>query len=96
MMAESELAKTPTDTRRRLRAALDLPGRVKRNPWGMVAGAVGVGFVLGGGLFTRLTARILGAGLRIGVTAALPLLQGELVHAVMGLKTDRNEGESDS
>jgi hypothetical protein len=37
-----------------------------------------VGFVLGGGLFTRLTARIAGAGLRIGLAAAWPLLQQEL------------------
>jgi hypothetical protein len=83
------------DTRRRLRATLDIGGRVKRNPYGMMAGAVGVGFLLGGGLFTRLAARICGVGLRIGLAAALPLLQGELVHAVVGLKSDRNERESD-
>ena len=58
--------------------ALDIEGRLQRNPYGMVAGAVAVGFVLGGGLFTRLTARIAGAGLRIGLMAALPLLQREL------------------
>ena len=55
--------------------ALDIEGRLQRNPYGMVAGAVAVGFVLGGGLFTRLTARIAGAGLRMGLMAALPLLQ---------------------
>jgi len=58
--------------------ALDSDGRLQRNPYGMVAGAVAVGFVLGGGLFTRLTARIASAGLRIGLMAALPLLQREL------------------
>ena len=58
--------------------ALDIDGRLQRNPYGMVAGAVAVGSVLGGGLFTRLTARIAGAGLRIGLMAALPLLQREL------------------
>ena len=57
---------------------LDIEGRLQRNPYGMVAGAVAVGFVLGGGLFTRLTARIAGAGLRMGLMAALPLLQREL------------------
>ena len=31
---------------------LDLKGRVERNPYGMVAAALGVGYVLGGGLFT--------------------------------------------
>ena len=58
--------------------ALDIEGRLQRNPYGVVAGAVVVGFVLGGGLFTRLTASIAGAGLRMGLMAALPLLQREL------------------
>ena len=57
---------------------LDIEGRLQRNPYGMVAGALAVGFVLGGGLFTRLTARIAGAGLRMGLVAAWPLLQQEL------------------
>jgi hypothetical protein len=56
----------------------DLEGRLQRNPYGMVAGALAVGFVLGGGLFTRLTARIASAGLRMGLAAAWPLLQREL------------------
>jgi hypothetical protein len=53
--------------------------QVARNPYGMVAGAIGIGFVLGGGLFTRMTARIVGAGLRIGLMAVLPLLKDELL-----------------
>jgi hypothetical protein len=57
----------------------DIEGRLQRNPYGMVAGALAVGFVLGGGLFTRLTARIAGAGLRMGLAAAWPLLQQELL-----------------
>ena len=56
---------------------LDIEGRVERNPYGMMAGAVGAGFVMGGGLFTRLTGRIAGAALRIGVMAALPRLEKE-------------------
>jgi len=37
--------------------------------------AVGVGYVLGGGLFSRLTARIVGTALRIGLrTAVLPFV----------------------
>jgi hypothetical protein len=47
----------------------------------MVAGAIGVGFVLGGGLFTRLTARVVGAGVRIGLTSALPFLAEALLKA---------------
>jgi hypothetical protein len=54
---------------------LDLRGRVERNPYGMMLAAMGVGYVLGGGLFTSLTARILRFGLRV---AALPFVKDEL------------------
>jgi hypothetical protein len=60
-----------------VRDIIDIDGRVERNPYGMMAGAVGAGFILGGGLFTRLTGRIAGAALRIGVMAALPRLEKE-------------------
>src|SRR4051794_25735185 len=59
-----------------LSGSVDLTGRVQRNPYGMVAAALGVGYVLGGGLFTPLTARILRLGMRF---AALPLVKQELV-----------------
>ncbi len=64
-----------------LSETVDIEGWLQRNPYGMVAGALGFGFVLGGGLFTRLTAHIVGAGLRVGLMAVLPLLQDELVRA---------------
>lgn len=57
---------------------------LERNPYGVVAAAVGIGFVLGGGLFTRLTGRIVGAVFRVGLTAALPFLQEELLASVTG------------
>jgi hypothetical protein len=60
------------------REVLDIEGRVERNPYGMVAGALGVGFVLGGGIFTRLGARLVGTGLRMGMMAALPLFKKQL------------------
>lgn len=59
-----------------LSETLDLKGRVDRNPYGMVLAAVGVGYVLGGGLFTPLTARILKLGVRL---AALPFVKDELI-----------------
>ena len=65
---------TPTT----LEETLDIEGRLQRNPYGMLAWAAGVGFVLGGGLFTRLTGTIASAGLRMGLAAALPLLQQQL------------------
>jgi hypothetical protein len=70
--------------------SLDLEGRVERNPYGMVAGALGIGFVLGGGLFTRLTAGVLSAGLRIVLMAALPMLQEELIQAVTAPRSETN------
>jgi hypothetical protein len=77
---------------------LDIEGRVERNPYGMMAGAVGAGFVLGGGLFTRLTGRIAGAALRIGVMAALPRLEKEfgwcIGRTVDAAGTPREKGES--
>ena len=56
---------------------IDIDGRVERNPYGMMAGAMGAGFILGGGLFTRLTEKLAGTALRIGVMAALPRLEKE-------------------
>jgi hypothetical protein len=61
-----------------VRDIIDIDGRVERNPYGMMAGAMGAGFILGGGLFTRVTEKVAGAALRIGVMAALPRLEKEL------------------
>jgi hypothetical protein len=70
------------------RGTLDLDGRLQRNPYGMLAGAVAMGFVLGGGLFTRLTATIESTGLRMAVTAALPslstLVQQDIIERQQG------------
>ena len=60
-----------------VRDIVDIGGRVERNPYGMMAGAMGAGFVLGGGLFTRLTEKLVGAALRVGVMAVLPRLENE-------------------
>ena len=59
-----------------LNATLDLKGRVDRNPYMMLAAAFGVGYVLGGGLFTRTTARVIRLGVRL---AALPMVKDELL-----------------
>jgi hypothetical protein len=59
-----------------LNETLDLKGRVDRHPYGMMAAAIGVGYVLGGGLFTPLTARILKLGVRL---AMLPFVKDELL-----------------
>jgi hypothetical protein len=55
--------------------ALDVRRRVQTHPYGALAAALGVGYVLGGGLFTRLTARLLKTGVRVSAElATLPLL----------------------
>jgi hypothetical protein len=92
MSAEHAAVTRVEEAGRTVRETLDLEGRVARSPYGMLAGALGVGFVLGGGLFTRVTARLLGAGLRLGLMAALPLVQEQLVQAVIS-KWDINKGE---
>ena len=63
-----------------LREALDLPGRAQRHPYGTVAAALGMGYVLGGGLFTRLTARIVGLGFKVGLRlAVIPMIEEEIL-----------------
>jgi hypothetical protein len=63
-----------------LKDTLDIDGRVSRHPYGTVAAALGIGYVLGGGIFTPLTARILGLGLRLGIRlAVLPYLTDEVL-----------------
>ena len=57
--------------------------QLEQRPYAILAGAVGLGFVLGGGLFTRLTAKIVGMGFRAGALAALPLVQKELLRRVI-------------
>ena len=64
---------------------------LERNPYAVVAGAFGIGFILGGGLFTRVTARIVNAALRVAVTAALPSLGGELLAAATRILDDDEE-----
>lgn len=65
-----------SDARERLAEWSDrLARETRKHPIRTVAMAVGVGFVLGGGLFTRVTARLLMVGGRIGLRmAVVPLM----------------------
>lgn len=75
-----------------IKATLNLEERVERNPYGMLAAAVGVGYVLGGGIFSPLTARILGLGMRLSLRlAALPFIKEEL----MGIAETISNGSSE-
>lgn len=56
---------------------VDLRGRLERHPYGTLAVALGVGYLLGGGLFTSTTASVVRLGVRL---AAVPLVKDELLH----------------
>jgi ElaB/YqjD/DUF883 family membrane-anchored ribosome-binding protein len=68
---------------------------VDEHPWRAVGMAVGAGYVLGGGLLTPLTGRLLYGLVRIGMRlAALPLIRDELMSLVQSA-TDRGRGETE-
>ena len=73
----------------------DLNGHLSRHPYGTVAAALGIGYLLGGGLFTPLTSRLVRLGLRIGIRAALlPILKAEISElsaAFIGDKSEQGE-----
>ena len=80
-----------------IRDALDIPGRVDRHPYGTVAAALGIGYVLGGGLFSPLTAGIVRLGVRIGLKlAVLPMLKQEMAELVETLDEDDGKGKGAS
>jgi hypothetical protein len=73
-----------------IKEAADIEGRVERSPYLMLAGALGIGFVLGGGFFTRLTERLASAALRVGVMGTLPRFVDEILAHL-----NRTAGEAD-
>ena len=80
---EEDAAKQTTTRKPETRSDGGLPGDivgcVERHPYGTVAAAIGIGYALGGGVFTPLTSRLLRLGFRIGVrTALFPILKAEL------------------
>ena len=79
------------DAVKNLYQQLDIEGRVRRNPLGMVAAALGLGFVLGGGLTTSLARRLLGIGVNRGIRLVLlPMLTEHL----WGLAGSKRTGAS--
>lgn len=69
--------------------SIDLRGRVERNPVGMVAIAAGIGYVLGGGLFSPATGKLVKIGLRV---ALLPLLKSQLANIAGASSSVAGEG----
>ncbi|HXT94818.1 MAG TPA: hypothetical protein VN853_00855 [Polyangia bacterium] len=77
-----------------IKRAAAIEERVNRHPYGSIAAAIGVGYVLGGGIFTSLTSRIVTLGLRIGIRlAVLPMLKDEISGLADAL-TGEGEGET--
>ena len=75
-----------------LREKIDLPKRMKSNPYGTLAIALGAGYVLGGGLFSSLTRRVLGAGLKVGLRlGAIALVEQQVAQLISrASNSDRN------
>jgi hypothetical protein len=66
-------------------AVTDLKARVERHPYGALVAALGVGYALGGGIFTPLTARLVRFGVRLGLRAALlPIVTERISELVEG------------
>lgn len=90
-MSENTLP-TPSDP---LERALDLAGNIERHPLGTVAAAVGAGYVLGGGLFTPLTERLVKAVLRVGLRfVVMPIVEREIIGAAQALFSEGGVPES--
>ena len=73
--------------------SIDLRGRVQKNPIAMVAAAAGIGDVLGGGLFSPMTARLVRYGIRLAI---IPLVKSQLAGIVGGADSPAGEGSAGS
>lgn len=56
--------------------AVGLTEKVEKNPYGMIAAAIGVGYVIGGGLLTPTTARLARLALKL---ATVPPIRDRLL-----------------
>lgn len=73
-----EVAHDANDALNGISDALGLTEKVERHPYGAVAAALGLGYVVGGGLFTPTTVRLVKLGLKL---ASVPLVRDRLVDA---------------
>jgi hypothetical protein len=74
-----------------LSRTLDLRGRVERHPVGMMFAALGIGYVLGGGLFSPVTGRLLKVGMRL---ALVPLIKSQIGALAGSDQRERSSGSS--
>jgi hypothetical protein len=72
--------------------AFDVGALIDEHPVGTLLAAVGIGYVVGGGLFTSLTKRLVGAGVRLGLQfAVMPALERQIASLAEG-KPDGQAG----
>ncbi len=71
-----ELAKDTNSALNGVADAVGLTEKVEKNPYGLVAAALGIGYVVGGGLLTPTTARLLRLGMKL---ASVPIVQDKLL-----------------
>jgi hypothetical protein len=85
------VARRSSQARKRVGAwRTELTRQTREHPVRSLAVALGVGFVLGGGLFSRIAVRIVGTGLKLGLRmAVVPLVTQSLITLGDGLRTPR-------
>jgi hypothetical protein len=72
----AELAKDANSALNGMADAVGLTDNVERAPYAMIGAALGVGYVVGGGLFTPLTTRLIRMGMKL---AAIPQVRDRLL-----------------
>lgn len=92
-----ELKRRSSDVRQRVDEwAEGLRREARQNPGRSVALALGAGYVLGGGLFSALTARLVATAVRIGLrVAVVPLVSDGIAALGEGLIGRRGGSERD-
>ncbi len=71
-----ELAKDANSALNGMADAVGLTPQVEKAPYAMLGAALGVGYIVGGGLFTPTTARLVRLGMRL---AAIPQVRDRLL-----------------
>jgi hypothetical protein len=70
--------------------------QLEERPYQTLAVVAGVGFVLGGGLFTRFAARVIASSLRVGLAAAFaPLVDSLVAHIQSPLESGNGHDAAD-
>lgn len=89
-----ELAKDANSAINGVADAVGLTAKVEKAPYAMVGAALGLGYVVGGGLFTPTTARLVRMGMKL---ASIPAVRERLLDvaeaAIDGVLKQQNEPE---